>query len=500
MIRWIATALLAVCAAVVPAAQGATLHRGLGPAPDTLDIHRAQGLSAFNLLRDLHEGLLTRDARGRPVPAIAEDWEATDDGRVWRFRLDPDAHWSDGSPITARDFVRGFERARRPETASPTAAWLDAVDAIRADGPHRLRIRLTRPVPWFEELLTLPVAFPWRGGERTLYSGPFRLVQRVPGARFDLVRNEHYREVDAVELAGVVWHVTQDPSAELSRFRAGELHITETVPPGRYEWLARELGDALRVAPYYGSFYLGFNLSRPPFADRPDLRAALSLAIDRDLLAERVLGAGERPAWRLVPPDLEEWPAERPEAARLPAAERLRRARMLLERSGYDRARPIELRFNSSLSHRRLAAAVAAMWKQHLGLSTRMVHEEWKVFVTNRRQGRITEIVRGGWIADWADPVNFLGNFRSGSPLNYVFFEDREFDRLLARAERLSGRKRMDMLRLAETRLLRQHAVIPLYYYVSRHLVHPDVRGWRDNPMDIHLSRWMALEAAGRHE
>jgi oligopeptide transport system substrate-binding protein len=140
------------------------------------------------------------------------------------------------------------------------------------------------------------------------------------------------------------------------------------------------------------------------------------------------------------------------------------------------------------------------MWKQHLGLSTRMVHEEWKVFVTNRRQGRITEIVRGGWIADWADPVNFLGNFRSGSPLNYVFFEDREFDRLLARAERLSGRKRMDMLRLAETRLLRQHAVIPLYYYVSRHLVHPDVRGWRDNPMDIHLSRWMALEAAGRHE
>jgi oligopeptide transport system substrate-binding protein len=498
MIRWIATALLAVCVAV--AAQAETLHRGLGPTPDTLDIHRAQGLSAFNLLRDLHEGLLTRDARGRPIPGIAREWVVADDGRRWSFRLDPSARWSDGRAITAGDFVRGFQRARRAETASPTATWLAVVESVDAPSPHRLEIHLSRPLPWFEELLTLPVTYPWRADSDAVYSGPFRLVARVPGARFELVRNEHYRDVADVALSRVVWHVTQDPSAELGRFRAGELHITETVPPGRHEWLQRELGDALRVAPYYGSYYLGFNLSRPPFAGRPDLRAALSLAIDRELLAERVLGAGERPAWRLVPPDLAGWPSEPPEAARLPEAERLQRARLLLERSGYDRARPIELRFNSSLTHRRLAAAVAAMWKQHLGLSTRLVHEEWKVFVTNRRHGRITEIVRGGWIADWADPVNFLGNFHSASALNYVFFDDAEFDRLLDRAERVSGRERIDALFRAEQRLLEKHIVIPLYYYVSRHLVHPDVRGWRDNPMDIHPSRWMALAAPGRND
>ena len=156
MIRWMATALLAVCTAASAAGQDGVLHRGLGPTPGTLDVHRAQGLAAFNLLRDLHEGLLTRDASGRPVPAIAREWSVSTDGLAWRFTLDPDARWSDGEPITAPDFVRGFARARDPETASPTAAWLEPVAEVRAAGDHELRIRLHRRVSWFEELLTLP--------------------------------------------------------------------------------------------------------------------------------------------------------------------------------------------------------------------------------------------------------------------------------------------------------------------------------------------------------
>ncbi|MGK7296231.1 MAG: peptide ABC transporter substrate-binding protein [Candidatus Wenzhouxiangella sp. M2_3B_020] len=500
MIRLIAIALLAVCTTASVVAQAGTLHRGLGPAPGTLDMHRAQGLAAFNLLRDLHEGLLTRDASGRPVPAIARDWRVSPDGLDWRFTLDPDARWSDGEPITASDFVRGFARARDPETASPTAGWLEPVAEVRAADAHELIIRLHRRVPWFEELLTLPVSFPWPDGKREVYSGAFRLVRRVPGARFELERNPHYRDVDSVDLRGVTWHVTEDPSAELARFRAGELHITESVPPGRHKWLVRELGDSLRIAPYLGSFYLVFNLSRPPFADDEALREALSLAIDRKLIAERVIGTGELPAWRLVPPGLEDWPDEPPAAARLSDDERIDKARRLLARSGFDRDRTIELRFNSSLAHRRLAAAVAAMWKQHLGVSTSLVNEEWKVFVTNRRQGRITEIVRGGWIADWADPANFLANFHTSSPLNYAFFSDPTFDRLLDRAENLDGRQRLRTLRQAEERLLDRNVVIPLYYYVSRHLVRPVVEGYRGNPMDIHLSRWMRLDPAGARE
>ncbi|MGB0514451.1 MAG: peptide ABC transporter substrate-binding protein [Wenzhouxiangellaceae bacterium] len=483
--------ILAVAVWVAPAA-ASTLHRGLGPAPDSLDPHRAQGLAAFNLLRDLHEGLLTRDAHGNPVPGVARSWQVSEDGRVWRFRLRDGARWSDGLPIVAGDFVRGWRRARDPATASPVAGWLEPVVAAEAPEDDLLIVRLVRRVPWFEELLTLPLTVPWPEAHAPRYSGAFMLQRRIAGARFELVRNPHFHAADRVELDGVVWHVTEDPGAELSRFRAGELHVTETVPPGRLDWLRRELGPAVRVSPYLGSFYLVFNLSRPPFDGDPRIRRALSLAIDRDILVERVLGSGELPAMRLVPPGLPGWPEyQRPESG----DHRLRRARALLREAGHGLDNPlrVELRFNTSLTNRRLGAAIAAMWKQHLGVVTRLVNEEWKVFVTNRRQGRITQIVRGGWIADWADPGNFLGLFAGDSALNYAFLRDPEFDALLDRAEMLSGPARTDVLWRAEQRLLDRHAIIPLYFYVSRHLVVPELRGWEDNPMDIHLSRWLAL-------
>lgn len=490
----VAALLLAfLSSASAPADSGPVIHRGLGPSPDTLDIHQAQGLSAFNLLRDLHEGLLTRDAKGRILPGIASAWTVEDEGRRWRFELDPEARWSDGRSIVAADFVRGFERARSPETASPTAGWLDPVEAIRAESERILVIELDRALPWFEELLTLPVTFPWPGEGRAVYSGPFVLVEQVPGSVFRLQRNERFRQAHTVAPSGLTWHVTEDPSAELARFRAGELHATETVPPGRIDWLREQLGDALRISPYLGSFYLVYNLRQPKFDDLR-VREALSLAIDRSLLTERVLGAGELPAYRLVPPGLAGWP----ESAGITEefASRVERARALLRQSGHGRSNPleVELRFNSSLAHRRMAVAVAAMWKQHLGVRTRLINEEWKVFVINRRHGRITEIVRGGWIADWADPANFLDNFHSESPLNYSLLVDPPLDALLERARGESGASRTATLVQAEARLLDRHAIIPLYYYVSRHLVQPDLLGWEDNVMDIHLSRWLDLE------
>ena len=153
----------------------------------------------------------------------------------------------------------------------------------------------------------------------------------------------------------------------------------------------------------------------------------------------------------------------------------------------------MELRYNSSLTHRRTAAAVAGMWKQNLGVRTRLVNEEWKVFVTNRRQGRLTEVFRWGWIADYPDATSFLDLFLSGSPLNHSGFADAEYDRLVAAAG-AAGEDRSDLLWSAEQRLLEAHAVIPLYYYVSRHLVDPRIRGFEDNPMDIHLSRYLELD------
>jgi len=325
------------------------------------------------------------------------------------------------------------------------------------------------------------------------------LAREVPGSRFELEKSRHFREAGQTRLDRVIWHVTEDASAEMARFRAGELHVTESVPPGRGDWLAREFGSAYRVAPYLGSFYLVYNLKRAPFEGNRLLRQALSLAIDREIIVERVLRTGEIPARRLVPPNMPGWQVS-DDGPRFPDSEtRIEQARALYRQAGFGPGRPlsVELRFNSSLAHRRLASAVAAMWKQHLGVRTRLINEEWKVFVTNRRQGRITEVVRGGWIADWADPGNFLGNFHSESPMNYAFFNDPDFDRLLDRASGVRASGRTKLLLEAEQRLLDSHAMIPLYYYVSRHLVHPDISGFEDNPMDIHLSRWLATDRTG---
>ena len=490
--------------------QAAMLHRGLGPEPDALDLHRAQSLSALNVLRDLHEGLVTLDAAGRLVPGVARSWSVSEDGLVWGFELDPEARWSDGTMIVAADLVEGWRRALAPETAAPMAAMLDRVAGarayrtgqveasalgIRAEGPSRLVIELEQATPWFAELLTHPLTYPWPGEGNGRYSGAFLLDERLPGAHLKLSANPHFRAAADVSLAGVMWHVIEEPSVELARYRAGQLHITETIPPGRLDWMREQFGEQLRIAPYLGTFFLAFNVGREPFAEAPGLRRALSLVIDRQLLAERVLGAGEIPAYGLVPPGMPGWGDSLPVDTR-PMADRVAEARALYQAAGFDWRRPLraELRFNSSLTHRRMAAAIAAMWKEQLGVETRLVNEEWKVFVANRRQGRITEIVRGGWIADWRDAGNFLQLFASGSPLNYSFFSDTHFDELMARSDRLQGQERLELLRLAEERLLDQAVIIPLYYYVSRHLVRPEVRGFEDNVMDVHLSRWLSLE------
>lgn len=500
---------MAILLLVPLGAQSGVLHRGVGPEPDALDMHLAQSLSALNVLRDLHEGLVTFDARAELVPGVASAWRVDESGRVWTFELNPEARWSDGQVIVAADFERGWRRALDPATASPTAGLLDVVEGafelrtgtgparalgISARSEHELEVRLVRPVPWFAELMTHPVSYPWPG-EPARYSGAFMLDRRIPGAHLVLKANPHYRAAESVTLSEVHWHVIEEPNVELNRYRAGQLHITETIPPGRLEWLQRQFGEELRISPYLGSFFLAFNVTRPPFAEQAGLRRALSLVIDRELLTERVLGAGEVPAWQLLPPGMPGWPEVDSGDGRS-MAERIREAQALYAQAGYSARRPlqVELRFNTSLAHRRMAAAVAAMWREHLGVETRQVNEEWKVFVANRRHGRITQVVRGGWIADWRDAANFLQLFESDSPLNYTGWRDQAFDQLMRKAAESHGEARLELLRQAEARVLEQQVIIPLYYYVSRHLVKPDVQGFEDNLMDIHLSRWLSLE------
>jgi oligopeptide transport system substrate-binding protein len=226
-------------------------------------------------------------------------------------------------------------------------------------------------------------------------------------------------------------------------------------------------------------------------ADATALREALSLAIDREILVRHITGNGELPAYALIPPPASAAPQMA--AAAWSAQQRRERARELYASAGFDASRPlsIELRYNTSLANRRLGLAVAAMWHEVLGVDTRLRNEEWKVFVQTRRAGVITEVFRGGWFADYADPLNFLEPLTSGNPLNAVGFVDPEYDVLVARAAITAGTDRDRALRAAEQRLLDAHALIPLFHYSSKHLVSRKVCGYRAHPLDHHPSEFL---------
>jgi len=482
-------------------AGGQTLERGNGPEPSTLDAHRCPEVACANVLRDLYEGLVAEDARGALIPGLAERWTESPDGRSWTFRLRPDLRWSNGEVLDAAQIVASFRRAFAPATAAPFAGHFDAIENATAvqrgeQAPEALGVtapdartvvfRLTRRVD-LPRLLTLPTAYPVHlpalaehGAQHTrpgklVGNGAYRLADWLPQAMITLERNPQFRE--PAPIPRVRFHVTEDASSELKRFEAGGLHLTETVPPQPLPQLRARFGDQLRISPYLGSFWLGLNLTKPPFKDSPALREALSLAIDRDILTRHVTGLGETPAWGVVPPGTADYDPTRPRAAGMGKAQREAQARALYAEAGYSAENPlqIELRYNTSTPHRRLALAVAAMWRETLGVRTTLRNEEWKVFVGTRRQKVITQVFRGGWIADVDDARNFLDNFRKGSAANWTGYADPGFEALLDAADAApSLAARSAKLREAEARLLSAHALLPIYFYTSKHLV----RSW----------------------
>jgi oligopeptide transport system substrate-binding protein len=489
-------------------AWSATLLRGLGPEPDSLDIHLAQGVSALNVLRDIREGLLRPGPDGTPRSGVAREWQVSADGLEYQFWLRETACWSNGDPVTAGDFLRAWAALFAPGSLAPNAelleAMLDSDGRLNASAPgeHELHLKLRYPLPWLPHLLSHPVAYPIHenpdsSGRAGPFNGAYQLEKWVPNASIDLIKNDCYWDGTNTRAEQVSYLPIVDPSSELSRYRAHELHISETIPAGRYDWIMQNLPGELQVHPYLGSFFLGLNLRQKDLAASAKLRQALALAIDRDKLARLVLASGEQPAFGLVPPGLDGYSQSLMPLADASQQEREAQAQKFYRESGYSRKNPLhlELRFNTSSIHRRTAIAVSAMWKQVLGVTTQMINEEWKVFVNNRRQAVVTEVFRGGWIGDYPDPMTFLALFQSDGAMNWSGFRSTEYDGMLEQARQMpAGPERLRFLGGLEAHLWESQPVIPLYYYVSRHLVKPSVNGFVPNVQDVHLSQYLDVK------
>lgn len=498
------------------------LHRGNGTQPEGLDPHLSESVPSSNVQRDLFEGLVSRAADGSIRPGVAERWEVSDDGLTWTFFLRENARWSNGDRLTAEDWLFSFRRIVDPATGSRFAILLNPIlhaeDIVAGRRPvdslgvrvldeQTLAIDLEAPNPLLQEVLTHTLASPvhratveahgdrWARPGTLVSNGAFMLEELAMHSHIRLVRSPHYWDVDRVLLDEVFFYPTEDLAAELMRYRAGAISWTNDVPATQFNWIEANLADELEVYNWFGTYYFGFNTTRPPFDD-PRVALALSLAIDRDIITDKLTRFGQRPTFAFTPPGIPGYtPPESPWAT-WSQEEREAHARDLLAQAGYGPDNPlrVEIRFNTHEDHRRISLAIGAMWQQALGVHATMINEEFRVFLNTRRQRAVTEVFRAGWIGNYLDPMYFLELFTSDNPQNDVGFFDETFDDLLRQAARSADlAERFALLHEAETLLLERQPFAPLYTYVSARMVKPYVQGWEPNVLDQHPSRFMFL-------
>jgi oligopeptide transport system substrate-binding protein len=494
------------------------LRRGLSGEPRTMDPQLADDTFSLQVVRDLYEGLTAEDRYGRVVPGAASSWTVDASGTIYTFRLRPDAKWSNGDRTVAPEFVAGLRRAVDPQTASGSAALLAVIKGandivagrkkvtalgVTAIGESSVRIELEHPAPFVLQILSQPVAAPVHLGSHSLSevaqsrsganvsNGAYTLISRVTGSSIELARNKYYWDVPHVPIERVRYVNVESEATELREYIAGQLDMTFTIPMSDLNRISQKNGAEIQTAPILGTLYLALNVSEPPLKDSRDLRQALSMAVDRDLISKDVM-MGVTPAYSFVARGTDGYIAPEYEWAKWPRERRLTYARYLLARSGYSTKNPTRLRlyFNSEEIVQRIMIAVAGNWKQNLGLDAELVSDEFRVFLTGRKDRRRWDVLRMGWYADYADPASFLEVFARDNSQNDPAYNSAQFNDLIdaARIEPQPD-KRIMLLERSEEILLNDYPIIPIYFYEGRRLVKPYLGGAEITPLNRTYSK-----------
>ncbi|ASG21305.1 peptide ABC transporter substrate-binding protein [Nitrospirillum viridazoti CBAmc] len=516
-----------------------TLVRSIGGATVTLDPQRADLSSESLVIDDLLEGLLAPDGRGGARPALAESWTVSPDGRIYTFKLRADAKWSDGTPVTADDFVFSWRRLADPRTAAPYAYYMwivvngEAITKGTIKDVSRLgvtaldattfQVELVRPTAYFLAMLQHQALFAVQKASVQAHgdaftepghyvsSGAYVLAENVPRDHLTLVRNPAYYDQAKVPIAVVRDLPLEDRAAEMRLFRDGQVQTTYELPIDQVAWARSALKEAFVSGDTYDTYFLSFNLRNEPWKSSPALREALTLAVDREALANRVLG-GEQPAYSYVPrlapgPGITGyepgWPAWRDQ----PQAERERHARALLVEAGYGPGAgskggpggralpPISLLFPTGANWQAVAVAVARQWHDVLGVEVRLDAQDFRIVAAQSNAKTFKDVVFASWIGDYADANSFLALMRGDAGQeNYASYRNPLFDALMeeANGEPDPGR-RAGLLRRAERLMMDDTPVIPLFHKTMRRLVSPRVTGWVPNPLDLSPTRFLDL-------
>ena len=492
----------------MPELEASVLRRGTNDELPTFDPQYVVGNSAGAIMYDLFEGLVTRAPDGALEPAIAESWTISEDGTVYTFRLKRNARWSDGTEITAGDFVYSFKRMLDPQSGTRGASALfpvlnataisvgeKPVDSlgVKAVDPATLEITLEGPAPYFISLLASYSNAPvpahvievhgrkWTQSGTMVTSGAYTLGKVVTNTYYQLVRNPHYHSADTVSIEEVFYYPVPSPTTSLKRYLAGELDVILNIPFNQYDNLRETRPGEFRIARGIGLGYLSINNTVPPFDDIR-VRKALSLAIARDVIVEKLLKTGDEPAWSVVPTAIWKGPAEPPAFSRMSPGERLAEARRLLSEAGFERSNPLRFTFMFSPVERdrRLAVAYRSMWKQ-AGVEAELETVGMRALM-KKAADREYQVMRLTYYAIFYDPVSFFALIRGDSFRNYSGYSNADIDRRLAIADTIrSNEERTAYLREIEQLVMDDFPVIPSHFQSRAFLVSKRVEGWTDS-------------------
>lgn len=493
--------------------------------PSSLDPAVATGTIEHSIMLSLYEGLVTPDPKDLSVrPGAAENWDISPDGKVYTFHLRKNGRWSNGEPVTARDFVASYHRMLMPSMASPYSYMLYPVKnaegfnlgkitdfgqvGFKALDDYTLEVTLHSPAPWLLSMMIhdswypVPTAVikkhgaiddrtnPWTRPENFVGNGPFVLKEWRMNSHILVERSPTYWDAKNVRLNKIYFDPTESTDTAERIFRSEQIHSDPQAPPSKVAFYRKYKPNLINVYPLLATYFYKINVTRPPMNDKR-VRQALAMAIDRHAITETIMRAGEEPAYFLTPPNTVGYTCQ------TKIKEDVAAARQLLAEAGYPDGNnfpTVEVLFNTLQSHKAIAEAFQEMWKKNLNINVVLHNEEWKVYLDSMRHLDYF-IGRAGWNGDYVDPSTFLDLFTTESGNNETGWSNADYDRLVHLASNTGDRAvRYDAYQRAEAILLDEMPIIPIYFYTRPRLIQPSVRGWYPNVLDqydfksIHLA------------
>ena len=481
----------------------------------SLDPHKVEGVPESNIILNLLEGLVYTDINGESVPGVAKSWQ-NENYITWFFTLRDDVLWSDGTPVTAEDFVYSWRRLADPSTGSPYSSYLQnayiknadkiltgelPVDAlgVNALDPWHLKVTLSHPVPYFIDMLSHTAMMPvnkntiikhgdkWTQPQHFVGNGAYLLDSWVVNERIVLKRNPNYwnnihSRIDQATFLSIVSEVS-----DINRYRSGEIDITNSaIPPALFKKMQAEKPQELYIRPYLCTFYYEINNQKAPFTD-PNVREALKLGLDREIITNKIIAQGQTVAYGFTPTFIYNGNFNLPSWVTLNSTQRYQRAKQLLAEAGYTEKNPLtfSLLYNTSDQNKQQAIIAASMWKKNIGAEVKLENQEWKTSLQSRHEGNY-DVARATWCADYNEPTSFLNMMHSRNSNNTAFYKNKLFDELLEKALIAPNDQiRKNIYQQAESLLDADSVIVPVYYRVSARMINPSIGGFKGkDPLD----------------